>query len=205
MRVELGVRLLGSLEEERVVDRKRGASGDLVRELEIGGTEAATGLAGSEGDRPEQAAARLERDDDVRDRAERLVEGQMLLVHRGVRQLAGRGVLDEIRLAAPEHLRTRVGLVRLGRVAAPELAEQLLALVAPVRDDHLAQRPILVERVDDAVVRDAGYEQPGQIGERRLVVERRGEQRARLGEEVERASASRSSVTSRKTLITSWT
>ena len=183
--VELGVRLLGSLEEERVVDRKRSASRDLVRDLEVGGTEATPRLAGSERDRPEQAAARLERDDDVRERSERLVEGQMLLVHRGLLQLAGARVFDEIRLTCPEHLRNGVGVVGLRRVPAPELAEQLLALVAPVRDDHLPQRPVLVERIDDAVVRDARYEQPGQIRERRLVVERRGEQRARLGEEVE--------------------
>ena len=183
--VELGVRLLGRLEEERVVDRKRSASRDLVRDLEIGGTEATPRLAGSERDRPEQAAARLERDDDVRERSERLVEGQMLLVHRGLLQLAGTRVFDEIRLTCPEHLRNGVGVVGLRRVPAPELAEQLLSLAAPVRDDDLPQRPVLVERIDDAVVRDARYQEPRQIRERRLVVERRGEQRARLGEEVE--------------------
>ena len=45
-----------ALEEERVVDRERGAPGDLVRELEVGRAEAAARLAGAERDRPEQAA-----------------------------------------------------------------------------------------------------------------------------------------------------
>ena len=183
--VELGVGLLGGLEEECVVDCERGAPGDLVRELEVGGAEPAARLTRPEGDRAEQAPACLERDDDVRNRTEGLVEREVLLVDRGAGQSGVAGVLDEVRLAGPHDLAHRVGFVRLGRVAAPELAQQLRALVAAVRDHHLPQGGVLVERIDDAVVGDPRDEQPSQIGQRRLVVQRRGEQRARLGEKVE--------------------
>ena len=184
-RVELRVRLLRGAEEEGVVDRLRRPARDLVGEVEIGLAEPPPRLAGTERDRPEQAAARLERDDDVRGRLERAVEREMLLVDRGVRQSLAPRVLDEERLAAPEHLRDGMRLVLLRRVPAPDLPQQLLALRAAVRDHDLAQAPVLVERVDDAVVREPRHEQLGEIGERRLVVERGGEQRARLGEEVD--------------------
>ena len=183
--VELGIGLLGGLEEERVVDRERGAPGDLVRELEVGRAEPAARLTRPKGDRAEQAPACLERDDDVRNRAEGLVEREVLLVDRGAGQRGVAGVLDEVRLAAPHDLAHRVGLVRLGRVTAPELAQQLRALVVAVGDHYLPQGGVLVERIDDAVVGDPRDEQPRQIGQGRLVVQRRGEQRARLGEKVE--------------------
>ena len=183
-RVELCVRLLRGAEEERVVDRERRSARDLVRELEVDRAEAPSRLARAERDRPEQATARLERDDDVRRRFECAVELEVLLVDRrpGERLLAR--VLDEVRLAAPEHLRDRMRLVLLRRIAAPHLAQELLARRVAVRDHDLPQGPALVERVDDAVVRDARHEQLGEIGERGLVVERGREQGARLAEEV---------------------
>ena len=93
-RVELGVRLLRSSEEARIVDRERCAPRDLVRELEVGLPEPPPGLAGAERDRPEQPAARLERDDDVGHRVQSVIEREMLLVDGGVRERLAPRVLD---------------------------------------------------------------------------------------------------------------
>ena len=153
--VELRIRLLCGPEETRVVDRECGTPRDLVRELEVRRPEAASGLARTERDRPEQPAARLERDDDIGHRLEGLVEGEMLLVDSRMGERLAARILDQDRLAAGEHLRHGVRLVRLGRVAAPHLAQQLFALRVSVRDDDLPQaRLVLADRVDDAVVGD---------------------------------------------------
>ena len=185
-RVELRVRLLGGSEETRVVDRERRAPRDLVRELEIGLPEPPPGLPGPERDRPEQPAARLERHDDVGHRVERVVEREMLLVDGRVRERLAPRVLDQDRLAARKHLRDRMRLVLLRRVASPQLAQQLLPLGIPVRDHDLPEaRLVLADRVHDAVVGDPRDEQVAQVGERRLVVERGGEERARLGQEAD--------------------
>ena len=55
-----------------------------------------------------------------------------------------------------------------------------------MRDDDLPETPlVLADRVDDAVVGDPRDEQVSEIGKRRLVVERGGEERARLGQEAD--------------------
>ena len=55
-----------------------------------------------------------------------------------------------------------------------------------MRDDDLPEtRVLLIDRVDDAVVGDPGDEQVSEVRKRRLVVERRGEKRARLGQEAD--------------------
>ena len=77
-------------------------------------------------------------------------------------------------------------LVLLRRVASPQLAEQLFPLGISVRDHDLPEaRLVLADRVHDAVVGDPRDEQASQVGERRLVVERGGEERARLGQETD--------------------
>ena len=138
-RVQLRVRLLRGAEEERVVDRERRAPRELAREREVEVAEAPARLAGPERDRPEHPAARLERHDDVRHRLQAAVEREVLLVDRGVRERLLARVLDEVRLAGREHLRDRMRLVRVRRVALAELAQQLLALGVAVRDHDLAQ------------------------------------------------------------------
>ena len=110
----------------------------------------------------------------------------MLLVDGGVRERLAPRVLDQEWLAAREHLRDRMGLVLVRRVAPPQLAQQLLPLGIPVRDHHLPQACfVLADRVHDAVVGDPRDEQVPEVGERRLVVEGDGEERARLGQEAE--------------------
>ena len=185
-RVELRVRLLRGTEQTRIVDGERRAPRDLVRELEIVLAEAATGLARAQRDRPEQPASRLERHDDVGHRVQRVIEREMLLVDGGVGKRTGPRVLEQERLTARQHLRHRMRRVRLRRVPAPQLAQQLLPLGIPVRDHHLPQaRFVLADRVHDAVVGDPRDEQLPEVGERRLVVERGGKERARLGQEAD--------------------
>jgi hypothetical protein len=77
-------------------------------------------------------------------------------------------------------------LVLLRRVPPPQLAQQLFPLGIPVRDDHLPKAClVLADRVHDAVVGNPRDEQASQVGKRRLVVERGGEERARLGQEAD--------------------
>ena len=143
-------------------------------------------LAGTERDRAEQPSARLERDDDVRDRVERVVQGEMLLVDSRMDERVLARVLDQERRPAAKDLAHGMSLVELRRVAAAQIAQQLLPLRVPVRDHDLAQVPVaLVDCVDDQVVGDARHQQPREVRERRLVVERGGEERAHLAEEVE--------------------
>ncbi len=184
-RVQLGVGLLRRAEEERVVDRQRGAARDLVRQLEIGLVEAAGRLAGAQRDRAQQPPARLERDDDVRDGFERVVEREVLGVDGGALERVLAGVFDQQRRPRAEHDTDGMSLVRLGRVAAAQLAQEILASGVAVGDHDLAQRAVGLERVDDAVVRNARDEQVREVGERGLEVERRRQQRARLGEEAQ--------------------
>ena len=110
----------------------------------------------------------------------------MLFVDRRMSKRLTPRVLEQQRLAARKHLRHRMRRILLRRVAAPQLAEQLFTLGISVRDHNLPEAcRVLAERVHDAVVRDPGDEQVAQVGERCLVVERGGEERARLGQETD--------------------
>ena len=74
-------------------------------------------------------------------------------------------------------------LVRVRWVPLAELSQQLLALGVAVRDHDLAQ-PAVVDHVDDAVVGEARHEQGRERVEGRVDVDRRGEDGARLVEEL---------------------
>ena len=77
----------------------------------------------------------------------------------------------------------RVAFAR--RVAGLELADERLTLWIHVGDGDLADLAPVVEDVHDAAVRERRNGKLGELLERRLVVERRGEDAARLGEELE--------------------
>ena len=110
----------------------------------------------------------------------------MLFVDSRVRERLSPCILDQQRLAARKHLRDGVRLVLLRRVASPQLAEQLFTLGISVRDHNLPEAClVLADRVHDAVVGDPGDEQVAKVGERCLVVERGGEERARLRQETD--------------------
>ena len=181
-RIELRKRLLCRSEEERVVDRHRGAPGHLGGELEVRRPEAPLRLARPQRDRAEDAPTRLQRHDDVRQRPERLVKRQVLVVDGRAGERFVARVLHEVGLAGAQDLAHGMRFVLLRRVAVPELAEQLLALAIAVRDHDLAQVAV-VDRVDDAVVGHLRNEQPGEVGQRRVDVKRDRQQRARLLEE----------------------
>ena len=182
-RVQLRVRLLRRAEQERIVDRERRPPRQLPGEREVELAEAAAGLAGPERDRPEHPAARLERHDDVRQRLQPAVEGEMLVVDGGIRERVDACVLDEIGLPGREHLRDGMRLVRVRRIPLAELSQQLLALRVAVHDHDLAQ-PVAVDHVDDAVVGEARHEQRGEGIEGRIDVDRGGEDGAGLVEQL---------------------
>ncbi len=73
--------------------------------------------------------------------------------------------------------------IPVGRIEPAELPEQLLLRRLGVAESRLAERPPLLDEVDDAVVGDRRDERAAELRQRHLQVERRGEKRAGLREE----------------------
>jgi hypothetical protein len=182
-RVEQRIRRLDGGVEPGVLDAERDPAGDLLGEDDVVGRVAPARLARSERERAERAATGDQRDDHVRGRLQAVVEVEVAIISRGRRELGLVRSLDQQRLSAREHARGRVLRVPIRRVAAPDLAQQLLFGGVDVVQHRLPQRLALLDQVDDAVVghrRDDHVAEPCQ-GE--LEVERRREQGARLAEE----------------------
>ena len=182
-RVQLRVRLLRCAEEQRVVDRERRTPRELACEREVELAEAPARLAGTERDRAQHPAPRLERHDDVGHRLQTAVEREVVLVDGGVGQSLLSRILDEVRLAGGQHLRDRMGLVRIRRIVLAELAQQLRPLWVAVRDHDLAQ-PAVVDHVDDAVVGEPRHEQSRERIEGCVDIDRRSEDGTRLVDEL---------------------
>ena len=107
----------------------------------------------------------------------------LLVLGRLDDQLVG-DVRPQLRLAGGEHLVQPAVGARLGRVAIGELLRQRDLRRVDVLDRHaLRLERAVAGEVDAAPVGHAGDGQLGDRGQRRLVVERAGEQAARLGEE----------------------
>ena len=182
-RVQLRVRLLCAAEEQRVVDRECRTPRELACEGEVEVAEAPARLARAERDRAQHPTPRLERHDDVRHRLQAAIELEVLLVDRGVRQRLLPRILDEVRLAGGQHLRDRmrpdsrpVGSARGARAAT-----------ARARGRGARSPPGgagVVDHVDDAVVGEARHEQRRERVEGRVDVDRRGEDGARLVDEL---------------------
>ena len=107
----------------------------------------------------------------------------LLVLGRLDDQLVG-DVRPQLRLAGGEHLVQPAVGARLGGVAIGELLRQRDLRRVDVLDRHaLRLERAVAGEVDAAPVGHAGDGQLGDRGQRRLVVERAGEQAARLGEE----------------------
>ena len=104
----------------------------------------------------------------------------MLGVPRAVGQEGVRDRRDHHRAAFPQHLAQDVVVLR--RIPAQPLPQRLPGGVG-VGEGDVPQEPARLLQVDDAPVGEPGDHEPGDAGQGRLVVEGRGEDRARLGEE----------------------
>ena len=182
-RVEPRVRRLHLRVQARVLDAERDPRRDVRREGQVVLAVAPAGLAGSERERADRAAAGDERGDEVRARLEALVELEVVLVARGIRECRLVGDRDQERLSGRQHHRRRVLRVAVGWVLGPDGAEQLLLLRIHVAEHRLAQRRALLDEIDDAVVGERGDDHVAEPRQRLLEVEGRGEDVARLGEE----------------------
>ncbi len=72
------------------------------------------------------------------------------------------------------------------RVAIAQLPQERLLRGIRVRGRDALQAVVAIEHVDDAPVGEEGHGEAGDPGERRVVVERFGQERAGLGEETDR-------------------
>ena len=172
---------LGGLVEQGVIDRKCGAPPHVGGQLEIAAAVTPSGLRRHrEEDRAERAPAGDHGDGDGRGGRERARGVQPASVPP-VEDLDA-GVGDELRPSRLQRLPDRV----LGRGRRQESAKALekgsFGRVA-MRRVRPPRRAVLVEEDDDAVVRDLRDGQPDRVREGLLVLDRRVQGRARIGQE----------------------
>ena len=142
-------------------------------------------LGGDEGDRAERASVRNKRHAHPRPQIQRPQDVHYLRqVPRRLRQEVVGDVAYELRLARSQDLRNAVGGVGArSREPLRKLLRPADLLRIGVRDNQPLHAPRLLDDVDGAPVGELRHGERRDVLQRRLVVERRGEDRARLGEE----------------------
>ena len=107
----------------------------------------------------------------------------MVRVARRLGQQGLGDLRDELGPPRAGDLRRAVGVVRVHRMAALQLPRQRFLRRHHVRDRDPAHLALLAEHVDHAPVAELRHRQPGEVAQRRLVVEGGGEEGAHVGEE----------------------
>ena len=171
-------------EEPRVVDGGGGAGRQLLREREVVVPEAPAALGRGEGDRAERTPACDERDRHQRVNVEPVEDLRQLrmLGARGSDHLGGH-LRQELRLARAQHRRHAARRIRVRGHALADLPGPADLLRVGMRHREPLDRAVACEHVDRAPVGQLRHDERGEVDERLLVLERRGEERARLGEE----------------------
>lgn len=182
-------RLDGLRMEPGIVHGDRGAARQVLGQHEVDVAEAMARLGRDEGDRPQHVSARHHGDDDVGADSERTEEPEVLRVDRHRLHRVVRDLGDELGAAGPDHARRAERVVRLRRIALVELARDDLRGRIRVKHGNAPDATALGAHVHDAPRPQVRERQGGDGGERRLMVERRGEAAARLGEERESVAA----------------
>jgi hypothetical protein len=169
--------------QSRVVDGQGGTAGQVFGQRHVGRAVAPLRLGRDERHRAQHPSAGVERHGHRRTWAKRAQQAQVPGIpgRRGYHQRI-RHLRPEHRPAGPQHLGNRM-VAREARREAQQLARPLVVRVR--RHLEPAERPVLLDHVDDAPVGQVGDGQAGDVGEGRLVVERRGQERAGLGQEGE--------------------
>jgi hypothetical protein len=179
-RALLGARLAV---EPGVVDRQRGARGDLGGEGDVVlGVGRALARA-HEGDRAEHAPARAQRHDEDRARVQGVDHLQVLRVDRPLLEPPPVDLRDELGLARVHDVRRPARPVALGRVALAHLARQRGAGRVDVGHGDVAQPVLCVDEIDHAPVGDRAHAEVGDRLEGRVHVQRRVERSADVGEQ----------------------
>lgn len=168
----------------RIVDRDRRAPREVLRHFEVRLVVAAAALRRNECDRSENSVASDERNAHRRLQPE-LFENLRKFGHLGRRrleQLVG-NLGEELRPARADDVGDAVRSIRIGRIPLPQLVRPAHLLGVHVRHGQPAERTVLLDHVDRAPVGEAGDRERRDVGQRRLVVQRRAEQFARLRDE----------------------
>jgi hypothetical protein len=175
---------LGRLVQPRVVDCQRAADGQRLGEPQVRLRVVAAFGRRQHRQRSDRAAARDQRDDHVRLRAEPLDLLPVLL--RDVRRERLADVGRQDRLARLDHAQ-RLRVLAVLAPAAADVAEQGLDLGVRMNAGDLA-RPLLVAcvDVDRTPVGDGRHRELGDPRQRLFVVERTGERLTRADEELQR-------------------
>ena len=174
---------LGLTEETCVVDGDRGAARELDRQCEVGFRVRRVRLGRDQRQRAQRPAPRNQRHADGRLQPELVDDPPQLLVvaDRLVQQLL-REFGEEFGLPGAQHVRHSRRRVRVGRVAVLQLVGPAHLVRVLVRDREPLDLAVRADHVDRAPVGKARDAQLRDLPEGVVVVERRGEQLARLGE-----------------------
>ena len=179
-RALLGARLAV---QARVVDRQRGARGDLAHEGDVVLAVARAPARAHEGDRAQHLLARAQGDDQRRAEVQRAHELEVLgIAGPGHDLLLGHGG-EELRLARAHHVRRAGGGVRVGRIALAHAVREGDLGGVGVRHGDVAQCLLAAGHVDRAPVGQVAHAQLGDRGQRAVHLQRGVERGAHVGQE----------------------
>ena len=169
--------------QARVLHRGGGAQREVLDEAEVVLVEAAAALGRDQRDHAERLVAEPHRHGHGRAHAQLADQPQVLLVPRGALDQLLRDLRVELGRPAAQDRRHAGRSVRVGRVAAPQVVRHLDLARVDVGDRDLVRLAVLVDHLDAAPVGEPGDDHARHALERLLVVERGGEELARLGQE----------------------
>ena len=170
--------------EARVVDRRRGAAGKLLRHAQVVFVEAASGFGADERDRAHDLVTDREWNAHVRPEAELADQVEVELVDGGcVEHLVG-DLRYELGLPAADDAHRALVDLGVRRVALPQLARECHLCRICVRERERVDAAVGLEEVDGAPVRDLGNGKPRDGLQRAPIVERAGEHLAGAQQEV---------------------
>src|SRR5262249_52601640 len=132
--------------------------------------------------RAEHALVRDERCHDPRFRAELAEQRELLVVFGGPAQIRLTRTRDEHRLPGADDGAHARRVARLVPAPCAELVDEWLQGGIGVRGRNAQKAAAVVQQVDGAEVSERRHRQASETWQRSLVVERRAEQRAHLGE-----------------------
>ena len=195
------VRALGI--QARVLDRRPGPPRELLGERDVGIVEAPARFRADQRQRAEDLTAGGHGDDDPAAQADAAQQLEMLLVLRRRGEHLVGDVVADLRDPVAQDLGGAAGSVDRRRVALADAAGERDLLGIDVGDGDGAQEAVAVGHAHRAPVGELGHRELGDLLQRALVVQRRGQQLARARSMRCVSSARLTSVRSSITLTTS--
>ena len=179
-----GARDVGALGVEAgVVDGRRTAPAELLRELHVLLVEAPPRLAAHERQRAERAAARGHRNDDHGAHPELAQDPVVLLVLGALAQELVRDLGVELRLAGPDHLVDAGRRIRVRRIALAHVEGPLAHLGVHVRQCLSVDPSAVGHKLHGDPVGHLGHREICHLHEQLVGIERGGEHLGAAGQE----------------------